>query len=40
MVKDYSKRASAWAKGVIQDQLGPVMYRVQVEELLLKRHID
>lgn len=40
MVKDYCKRGSAWVKGVIQDRLGPVTYRVQAGELLWKGHID
>ena len=39
-MKDYHKRASAWSKGVIQDRLGLVTYKVQVGELLWKRHID
>jgi len=37
MAKDYRNRGSVWIKGVIQDRLGPVTYRVQV---LWKRHID
>ena len=40
MAKDYRNRGSVWTKGVIQDRLGPVTYRVQVEKLLWKRHID
>ncbi|PFX14444.1 Uncharacterized protein K02A2.6 [Stylophora pistillata] len=40
MVKDYRNRGSAWTKGVVQDRLGPVTYRVQVEKLLWKRHVD
>ncbi|XP_022786636.1 uncharacterized protein K02A2.6-like [Stylophora pistillata] len=40
MVKDYRNRGSAWIKGVVQDRLGPVTYRVQVEKLLWKRHVD
>ena len=40
MVKDYRNRGFAWTKGVIQDRLGPVTYRVQVGKLLWKRHID
>lgn len=33
-------RGSVWTKGVIQDRLGPVKYRVQVGKLLWNRHID
>ena len=40
MAKDYRNRGSAWTKGVVQDRLGPVTYRVQVGKLLWKRHID
>ena len=40
MVKDYHNCGSAWTKGVVQDRLGPVTYRVQVGKLLWKRHID
>ena len=40
MAKDYRNRGSVWTKGVIQDRLGPVTYRVQVGNLFWKRHID
>ncbi|KAL9953842.1 hypothetical protein ACROYT_G041314 [Oculina patagonica] len=40
MVKDYRNRVAAWTKGVVQDRLGPVTYRVQVGERLWKRHVD
>ena len=40
MVKDYRNRGSASTKGVVQDRLGPVTYRVQVGKFLWKRHID
>ena len=40
MAKDYRNRGSAWTKGVVQDRLGPVTYRVQVGKLLWKRRID
>jgi len=30
MAKDYRNRGSVWTKGVIQDRLRPVTYRVQV----------
>ena len=30
MAKDYPNRGSAWTKGIAQDRLGPVTYRVQV----------
>ena len=40
MAKDYRNRGSAWTKGVVQDRLGPVTYRVQVGKLLWKRLID
>ena len=40
MAKDYRNRGSTWTKGVVQDRLGPVTYRVQVGKLLWKRHID
>ncbi|PFX25280.1 Uncharacterized protein K02A2.6 [Stylophora pistillata] len=40
MVTDYRNRGSAWTKGVVQDRLGLVTYRVQVEKLLWKRHVD
>ena len=38
--KEYRNRGSVWTKGVIQDRLGPVTYRVQVGKLFWKRHID
>ena len=40
MAKDYRNRGSVWTKGVIQDRLSPVTYRVQVGKLLWKRRID
>ena len=40
MVKDYRARQSKWTKGVIQDRIGPVKYRVQVGDLFWKRHLD
>ena len=40
LAKDYRNRRTAWTKGVIQDRLGPVTYRVQVGKLFWKRHID
>ena len=30
MVKDFRNRGTTWTKGVVQDRLGPVTYRVQV----------
>lgn len=38
MVRDYRKGKKPWTYGVIQDKLQPVTYRVQVGELLRKRH--
>ena len=40
LVKDYRARKDPWVKGVIQTKLTPVTYRVQVGELLWKRHVD
>ena len=40
MAKDYRNRGSVWTKGVTQDRLGRVTYRVQVGKLFWKRHID
>lgn len=40
MVKDYRNRKRPWIKGVIQDRLGPVTYRVMVGDLFWKRHVD
>ena len=40
LAKDYRNRRTAWTKGVIQDRLGQVTYRVQVGKLSWKRHID
>ena len=40
MVKDYRDRNQPWIKGVIQDRLEPVTYRVQVGYLFWKRHVD
>ena len=38
MVKDFRNRGTTWTKGVVQDRLGPVTYRVQAGKLLWKRH--
>ena len=40
LARDYRNQRTAWTKGVIQDRLGPVTYRVQVGKLFWKRHID
>ena len=40
MVRDYRDRKRSWIKGVIQDRLGPVTYKVTVENLFWKRHVD
>ena len=40
IVRDYRSRKSSGIKGVIQDRLGPITYRVQVEDLLWKRQVD
>ena len=40
MVKDFRNRGTTWTKGVVQDRLEPVTYRVQAGKLLWKRHID
>lgn len=40
MVKDFRNRGTTWTKGVVQDRLGPVTYRVQVWKFLWKRDID
>ena len=40
MVKDYRNRKRPWIKGVIQDRLGPVTYRVMGGHLFWKRHVD
>jgi len=38
--RDYKKSRDPWTKGVIKSKLGPVTYRVQVEDFIWKRHID
>ena len=40
LARDYRNRRTLWTKGVIQDRLGSVTYRVQVGKLFWKRHID
>ena len=40
MVKDYRNGKRPWIKGVIQDRLGPVTYRVMGGHLFWKRHVD
>ncbi|XP_046854150.1 uncharacterized protein K02A2.6-like [Xenia sp. Carnegie-2017] len=40
MVKDYRARRDRWIQGVIQMKLSPVTYRVLVDDVLWKRHID
>ena len=40
MVKDYRARHSRWTRGIIQDRIGPVAYRVQAGDLFWKRHLD
>ena len=40
IVRDYRSRKSSGIKGVIQDRLGPITYRVQVEDLLWERQAD
>lgn len=40
MAKDYQAQKSKWTQGVIQDQIGPVTYQVQVGDLFWKRHLD
>jgi len=40
LVRDYRGRAETWITGVIVKSLGPVTYRVQVDNLLWKRHVD
>ena len=40
LVKDYRNRKETWVRGVVICKLSPVTYRVQVEELIWKRHIN
>ena len=40
LVQDYRKIRDPWTKGVIVSKLGPVTYRVQVEDFFWKRHTD
>ena len=40
MVRDHRNHKPPWIKGVIQDCLGPVTYKVQIGDLLWKRHVD
>ena len=40
LARDYRNRRTAWTKGVIQDRLGPVTYKVQEGKLFWKRYID
>ena len=40
LTRDYRKSHGPWTKGVIISKLGPVTYRVQVEDFIWKRHID
>lgn len=36
MVRDYQASQSKWTRGVIQDRIGPVTYRIQVGDLFWK----
>ena len=42
MVRDYRGRPQkpSWIRGIVLQKLGPVTYRVQVDDLQWKRHID
>ena len=40
MVRDYRDRGRPWIKGVKQDRLGPVTYKVMVGNLFWKRHVN
>ena len=40
LIRDYRESRNPWTKGVIISKLGPVTYRVQVEDFIWKRHID
>ena len=40
LFREYRKSHNPWTKGVIISKLGPVTYRVQVEDFIWKRHID
>ena len=40
MVRDFCPNTSKWMKGVVIQQLGPVIYTVEVDGTLLKRHVD
>ena len=39
-IRNYRNSHNPWTKGVIISKLGPVPYRVQVEDFIWKRHID
>ena len=42
MVRDYRGRPQkpSWMRGIVLKKLGPVTYRVQVDDMQWKRHID
>ena len=40
LARDYFDKKNKWKRGVIVAQLGPVTYRVQIGELIWKRHIN
>ena len=40
MVKDYRFQQQWWVKGVVQDRLGSVSYRVMLGDPVWKRHFD
>jgi len=40
MARDYRKPKACWINGVIVAKLGPMTYKVQVDELIWKRHVD
>ena len=40
MVQDFRPNTSKWMKSVVIQQLSPVIYTVEVDGKLLKRHVD
>jgi hypothetical protein len=40
LVSDFRGGKEHWTVGVIVSKLGPVTYRVQVEDYIWKRHVD